>query len=106
MLCLQLGGAAAGEEPSLTPPRGGWEGIAAVIRRVFLLPDGFDVRIGIFGACVMPKFAWAAPFIEQLPPTLATSLMRALLRTACTWWCNARFWACHAMLHPNLALAV
>ena len=84
-LCQQVGGAAAGEEPSLTPPRGGWEGISAVIRRLFMLPGELDVRAGIIGACVMPKFAWAAPFIEQPPPELVTSLLRALLRTACTW---------------------
>ena len=105
-LCQQVGGAAAGEEPSLTPPRGGWEGISAVIRRLFLLPGGLDVRAGITGACVLPKFAWAAPFIEQPPPELATSLLRALLRTACTWWCKARFWTSQVLLHPNLALAV
>ena len=81
-------------------------GISAVIGRFFMLPAGLDVRAGITGASVVRKFAWAAPFIEQPPQELATTLLKPLLHTACTWWCNARFWACHAMLHPNLALAV
>ena len=28
------------------------------------------------------------------------------MRTNCTWWCQARFWAEHVHLHPNLAVAI
>ena len=49
----------------MPPPRGGWEDIFAVIKRLFL--GGLDVRAGIIGACVMPKFGWSAPFLEQRP---------------------------------------
>ena len=33
-------------------------------------------------------------------------MRRTLLRTNCTWWCQARFWAEHVHLHPNLAVAI
>ena len=88
------------------PRRDGSEGISAVIKRFFLLPGGLDVQAGIINACVMFNFAWAALFIDQPPPKLVTSLLKALLRAACTWRCTARFWACNVLLHPNLALSV
>ena len=106
-LQLQLGYVVGTKGPCPLPtPRGGWDCITDLAKRLFVLPGGFEVRAGITAACIIPKFCWAAPFLEQPPPAVATTVASALLRTSCTWWCRARMWAANVTVHPNLALAI
>ena len=64
------------------------------------------MRARVAATCITPKFRWAAPLIAQPPAAIAQAMKRTLLRTNCTWWCQARFWAEHVHLHPNLAVAI
>ena len=105
-LNLQLGGPPLGEKPTLPEPRDGWNAIDECTKRIFMVPGGLEIRKGIARACILPKFCWAAPFIQQPPSSLARSMYAQLLRTGCTWWCVARFWADHVLSHPNFAMAI
>ena len=107
-LTLPLGGdaAASTQGSGLPAPRDGWDSVLDAIKRLLFLPGGFAVRASVAATCIMPKFRWAAPLIAQPPVAIARAMRRILLRTNCTWWCQARFWAEHVHLHPNLAVAV
>ena len=107
-LTLPLGGDASAsvQGSGLPAPRDGWDSILDAIKRLIILPGGFVVRAGIAATCITPKFRWAAPLIAQPPAGIAIAMRRALLRTNCTWWCQARFWAENVHLHPNFAVAI
>ena len=71
-----------------------------------MIPGAAFIRGGVAQTCIIPKFRWAAPFVQQPLAEVAQVFYRKLLRTACTWWCVARFWADRVLLHPNLAVAI
>ena len=105
-LNLQLGGPEEGQEVKLPAPRDGWDSIEDGIKRLSMLPAGFEARAAVARGCILPKFRWAVPFIQQPPRVIADTLYRQLLRTGCTWWCVARVWADHVMTHPNFSVAI
>ena len=105
---LPLGGDASAsvDGSGLPAPRDGWDFVLDAIKRLLILPGGFAVRAGIAATCITSKFRWAAPLIAQPPAAIAHAMKRTLLRTNCTWWCQARFWVENVHLHPNLAVAI
>ena len=54
----------------------------------------------------LPKFRWAAPFVASPPKSFVKTMMQALLRSACAWWCHARVWAGNIHLHPVFTVAI
>ena len=60
------------------------------VKRLVLLPGSFELREAVARACFLPKFCWAAPFMQQPPQTLVDTMYRQMLRSCCTWWCVAR----------------
>ena len=105
-LNLQLGGPGQGCEAMLPAPRDGWGAIEEGMKRLIMLPGGFEAREAVGRGCFLPKFVWAAPFMQQPPWTVADTMYRQLLRSRCTWWCVARVWADRVTAHPNYALAI
>lgn len=82
-------------------PRDGWEKLAATVRRVGTLPRAMHVRERLIAGFAKPLWCWAAPFLAAPPQETAHSIRRAILRTACTWWCKGRWWATRIQLHPT-----
>ena len=105
-LNLCLGGTSDGVPPPLPAPRDGWPVIEDLCKRLFVIPGGFQARAGLAASCIIPKHRWAAPFIASPPKSIVQTMMQALLRSACTWWCHARVWAGNIHLHPVLTVAV
>ena len=81
-------------------PRDGWGKIDDLIARVASVPGSAKVREIIASAFVRPHFVWAAPLQWPAPTTCVKALFQAVVRTKCTWWCQGRWWALHAQLHP------
>ena len=105
-LNLCVGGTLDGAPAPLPAPRDGWPVIDDLCKRLFVIPGGFQARAGIAASCIIPKFRWAAPFIASPPKSIVQTMMQALLRSACTWWCHARVWAGNIHLHPVLTVAI
>ena len=91
---------------NLPKPGAGWEPAREVARRLAILPGGMEVRERLAIAFVAPKWRWAVPLLEPVPGDVADELRKAILRSACTWWCRGRWWADRVLLHPRLGGAV
>ena len=93
-------------DPSVLPkPRAGWQPLRDAIARLGEVPGAASIRIRCATAFLRPKWEWAAPLLEPVPNDIPTLLRRAILRSRCTWWCAARWWAQRAELHPHHSAA-
>ena len=96
-------------ELGMPEPRDGWHPITEVIKRLAWIPGTAERRLRLFDMCITPKFAWAAPF-ATIPcgsdDALAKLVLRAVVGSHCTWWCNRRFWADNINRHPPTAVAI
>ena len=86
------------QEPIL--PRDGWGKLQATIRAIGGLPGSAKVREGLIAAYAKPLWGWAAPLFALPPKQTSHDIMRACLRSGCTWWCRGRWWADRAEIHP------
>lgn len=102
---LGLRAQGCGDAATFQPPelRDGWDAVLSTISRLAYVPAAMRVREAIAGAFVLSKWLWAAPVAPLPPPDVTKALFAAVLRTGCTWWCKARFWAERVELHPLFA---
>jgi hypothetical protein len=100
------------EDAALTPCapaelRDGWAPVQQAIGRLALLPkSNLEVREKLALCFICPRWQWAAPLAPAPPPQIEKELATALLRSRCTWWCRARFFADRIMLHPRFGTAL
>ena len=87
-------------------PRHGWEPTLALVQSLGRLPGSIAVRERLAVGFAKPRYGWAAALLAPPPAAHADALMRAVLRTHCTWWCRGRFWALRATLHPVIGMAM
>lgn len=102
-LGLRLQGNPAARPLEMPKPRDGWSPTEELVKRLVLLPGPTEVRERLAGIFVLPRFRWAAPLIESPPASMARLLHKAILASACTWWCQGRWWC---ELHPDLGTAL
>lgn len=81
-------------------PASGWSKLEKVLPRIKSLPGPRRTRIRAVQAYAKPLWSWGCPVFSLPPDHCANKVMQAVLRTRCTWWCRARFWALHIQIHP------
>lgn len=82
-------------------PRDGWTPVSTAIARMAMVPAAQHVRECLAATFVLTKWLWSAPLAPMPPASIVQRLGDAILRTNCTWWCRARFWAERIGLHPR-----
>lgn len=93
-------------DPPLPVPRGGWERISAVTKKLAVVPGSHRVREGVAMACISSKYRWAAPYISVPPDQLVGETFTALARARAKWWCTRRYWADNLSCHPQFGTMV
>ena len=92
--------------PAKPEPRDGLEPTRLVIKRLAILPGQAKGRERLAVMCVLPRIRWAAPLVEPPPRGFPRLLRQAVLASACTWWCQGRWWADSIQTHPILGAAM
>ena len=87
-------------------PRAGWEKAEVMIANLSRCPGTMAVRERLAMAFIRPQFAWASPLLALPPKNYADQLRRSIIKTRCTWWCPARWWAERIALHPRYGTAI
>ena len=86
--------------------RDGWDPVLAAIGRLALVPATLAVREKLAECFINSRWQWAAPLLPVPGQDVTKAVYAAVLRTGCTWWCKARFFAERLSLHPQLGTAV
>ncbi|CAK0815690.1 unnamed protein product, partial [Prorocentrum cordatum] len=81
-------------------PGAGWSKLHKRLEAIRGLPGSAATRSRAVGAYAKPLWLWCCPVFSLAPPQATGEVMRAVLRTKCTWWCRGRFWALNFNLHP------
>lgn len=105
-LGLRVQGNPQADALKLPAPRDGWGPTMDLVRRLASIPGSAAVRERLAAVFIGPRMHWAAPLIEPPPPEMEKELRRAVLATACTWWCRGRWWCDRVELHPVLGTAL
>lgn len=82
-------------------PRGGWDKLRHIILKVGSIPGPAATREQLMAGFAKPLWVWACPIVAPAPNETPKLIMRAVLRSACTWWCFGRWWAARVELHPH-----
>ena len=92
--------------PAMPEPQDGWEPTRLVIKRLAILPGPAEGRERLAVMFVLPRIRWAAPLVEPPPRDFPRRLRQATLASACTWWCQGRWWADRIQTHPIFGAAM
>jgi hypothetical protein len=94
--------AVPGDALTVVLPREGWGKLHEAIKRIATIPGSQNTREHAAAAFLKPLWEWALPVTAAPPADTPKLLFKAIIRSRCRWWCQARWWTRRIQLHPLL----